>query len=261
MKVQQDLDRRTPGREMAPERLRSLGKVSDQDAERIQEYDEEKGSDESSEDEDELVSYQEESVSTIVLENARLIIDRLYKLSFKIRNPATRLGFSKARSYREIDEETGVDLMDWYATFDLQHVAEVLARYWRRPPEECESHYLVKRLASANTHRRRQFGQWRKHKLKLENVEKVLSNFSLGSERGALSLPSTATRLDEKDFRLSDIASAVSSTTNATSFTGDDENEINIPPLPEKFCSGKEFECPYCYVLCSRRMFQKNEWE
>ena len=218
-------------------------------------------SDESSEEDDSYLSYQQNSISNIVLENVRLIVDRLYKLSFKIRNPTTRMGFSKARSYREIDEETGVDRMDWYASFDLRHVAEVLARYWRRSPKECENHYLVKRLASANTHRRRQFGQWRRHKLKLENVEMMLSNFPPCSEKGAFSMPSTATRLDENNFKLSDTASALSSSTYASSFTGDDENEIRIPPLPEKFYTGKEFECPYCYVLCSKRMSQKKEWE
>lgn len=101
------------------------------------------------------MSYKADSISTIVLENAKLIIDRLYKLSFKIRNPATRLGFPRVRSYCAIDGETGVNLMKRYACFDLRHVAEIMAIYWRMSPEERENRDLVLRLARANTNRRR----------------------------------------------------------------------------------------------------------
>ena len=76
-------------------------------AEALRGHRENSDSDESSEQDDSYLSYQQDSISTIILENVRLIVDRLYKLSFKIRNPATRLGFSKARSYREIEAETG----------------------------------------------------------------------------------------------------------------------------------------------------------
>ena len=173
--VQQDLDLRKLRPDIVEERPHSLGKVSDQAAGRIQIDDEDQGSDGSSEDEEELMSYQEDSISTIALGNAKLIIDRLYKLSFKIRNPATRLGFSKARGFRKIDEETGVDVIDQYASFDLRHVTDIVAMYWRRSQEEYENHYLVQRLAKANTHRRRQFGQWQRHRLSLERAEKAFN--------------------------------------------------------------------------------------
>lgn len=218
-------------------------------------------SEESSEEDETYLSYQQESISTIVLENAKLIMDRLYKLSFKIRNPATRLGFSKARSYHEYDEDTGVDLMDWYASFDLRHMAEIMARYWRRSPEDCKNHYLVQRLASANTHRRRQFGQWGRHKLKLETRFAQIMGITRGSEKGAFSLPSTATGLDETNINLNDTASVGSSSTCANWFIDDDENHVSIPPLPEKLCTGKHFECPYCHVLCSTRTSTRMAWE
>ena len=223
------------------------------------------------------MSYKADSISTIVLENAKLIIDRLYKLSFKIRNPATRLGFSRARSYCAIDGETGVDLMKRYAYFDLRHVAEIMARYWRMSPEECENCGLVLRLARANTNRRRQFGQWRRHRLKLENVEKALtqrmetdSNIKAvpsllkaprAIEKGVPSLPYTATRLDENNINLNDTDSAVSSSSHAISFAENHEHDVIIQPLPKKFCTGKEFECPFCHILCSKRICNKTAWE
>ena len=223
------------------------------------------------------MSYQEDPISSALLENAKLIIDRLYKLSFKIRSPATRLGFSKARDYRAIDEETGVDVMRRYAYYDLRHVTEIMAQYRQISPVDCENHDLVRRLARANTNRRRQFGQWRRHQMKMENVGKVfvperkrkyntnaassLSKSLRGPEKGAPSLPSTATKLDESNVDLNDTASAISTSTYAIKFTEDNNNGVNIPPLPEKLRTGNEFECPFCYVLCSRHVASKSLWE
>ena len=240
-------------------------------------YDKAYASDESSEDEEALMSYQEDPISTILLENAKLIIDRLYKLAFKIRDPATRLGFSKARSYCAIDEESGVDVMRRYAYYDLQHVAEIMAQYRRISPIECENHDLVRRLARANTNRRRQFGQWRRHMMKMESVRKVsvseikrkhsteaalsVSTNPRSPKEGALSLPSTATKLDENNINLNDTASAISTSTYAFIFTEDNDKDISIPPLPEKLRTGNEFECPFCHVLCSRHIASKTPWE
>ena len=275
--VQQDVDRPNSGWVRIAERPHRPKNVSNQIAGVDTDSDMDQGSDESSEDEETLMSYQEESISSIVLENVKLIIDRLYKLAFQIRNPATRMGLSKARDYREIDQETGVDVMDCYASFDLRHLAEIAAQFWDKSQEECESHYLIQRLARANTHRRRQFGQWRRHKLKLDHAEKAvaqtlgnkataqvpptLSNFIQGSERKVISLPSTATKLDEDKVNLIDTSSVMTSSTYAIMFKEDDDNTINIPPLPKKHCSGEAFECPYCHVLCSKRVSKTMAWE
>ena len=240
-------------------------------------FDMNQGGDESSEDEETLMSYQEESISSIVLESIKLTIDRLYKLAFQVRNPATRIGFSKARDYREIDQDTGVDVMDFYASLDLKHLAEVAAQFWNKSQEECESHYLIQRLARANTHRRRQFGQWRRHKLKQDNAEKVftqtlknkptaqvpptVTSFNQSSEKKIISLPSTATKLDEGMVNLIDTSSAITSLTSAIEIKEDDENAVNIPPLPKKYCTSEAFECPYCYILCSKRLSKAMAWE
>ena len=253
------------------------GTSLDQDAGVDKDYGLYQASDESSEEEEALMSYKADSISTIVLENAKLIIHRLYKLSFKIRNPATRLGFSRARSYCAIDGETGVDLMKRYAYFDLRHVAEIMARYWRMSPEQCENCDLVLRLARANTNRRRQFGQWWRHRPKLQNVEKAFtqgmendSNVKAvpsllkaprAIEKGIPSLPYAATRLDEKNINLNDTDSAVSSSSHAIGFTGNYEDNVSIQPLPRNFCTGKEFECPFCHILCSNRICNKTAWE
>ena len=276
-KVQQDLSRQKTGRKISVLHPHTPEKAFDEAAGLDGNYDKAYASDESSEDEEALMSYQEDPISTALLENAKLIIDRLYKLSFKIRNPATRLGFSKARDYCAIDEETGVDVMRRYAYYDLRHVAEIVAQYRQMSSEKCENYNLVWRLARANTNRRRQFGQWRRHKLKMESVGEVfvqernrkhnteaapsLFKRLQGPEKGALSLPSSATKLDENNVDLNDTASAISTSTYAVIFTEDSQNGISIPPLPEKLRTGNDFECPFCHVLCSRHIAGRTPWE
>lgn len=69
------------------------------------------------------------------------------------------MGFTKAQDFREIDQDTGVDLIDRFADYDRDHVEEVFRHY--RPksiPDEIANHFLVQRLAKANTRRRQQFG-------------------------------------------------------------------------------------------------------
>lgn len=276
--VQQDLSRQSTGREMRVLQPHSSPeKAFDEAAGLDQDYDKAYASDESSEDEEALMSYQEVPISIALLENAKLIVDRLYKLSFKIRNPATRLGFSKARNYSAIDEDTGVDLMRRYAYYDWRHVTEVMARYWQMSQVECENHVLVRRLARANTNRRRQFGQWRRHHMKMELVGKLfvpevkhiyntktapnLSKIPQRPKTGALSLPSTATNFDENNVDLNDTASAISTSTYAVIFAEDNKKGVNIPPLPETLRTGNEFECPLCHVLCSRHVASKTLWE
>ena len=265
--VQQEVDRPHSGWAVVAEQPISHKKPSNQIAAVDTEFDMDQGSDKSSEDEETLMSYQEESISSIVLENIRLIIDRLYKLAFQIRNPATRMGLSKARDYREIDQETGVDVMDCYAFFDLRHLVEKAAQSGNKSQEECESNYLIQRLARANTDRRRQFAHWRRHKLKLNKanaqvrVPPTLSSSHQGSEKNVISLPTTATELDESNVSLIDTSSVYTSSSYGILFKEDDENTIKIPPLPQKYCSGDAFECPYCYILCSKRVSETMAWE
>lgn len=282
VKVKEDIKYRQHEHDSNALSLRIPGTVSEQvedsisTAETMESHRDDLDSDTSSEGDESDQSQQQDSISTIVLENARLIIDRLYKLSFRIRSPATRFGFSKAGEYCEIDAETGVDVMKGYAFFDLRHVTEIVGQYQRRPKEEYEDHYLVRRLAEGNTHRRRQFGQWGRQKLKLESADKMflqtienqvniqaapVLNIPRDSANGAFSSLSNATRLDENFINLNDATSTISSSTYAVSSTKFHEIDITIPSLPEKLYTGKDFECPYCHVLCSRGLAKRKARE
>ncbi|KAJ3454680.1 hypothetical protein MRS44_013280 [Fusarium solani] len=70
-----------------------------------------------------------ESDMGLLLSGVRDPIDRLFKLSIWIRNPATRLASSKAQHFRQIDEETNVNLLDVFEAFDLDHVRSLFLQY------------------------------------------------------------------------------------------------------------------------------------
>lgn len=275
-KVQDDLDYMESAGNTGAKRVSSSVRSAPQASyidlvpETMQAAHEESSGDESSDEEESLLSYQVTSLFTIVLENLGLIIDTLYKLSFKIRNPATRLGLSKARTYRQMDEENGVDLMDVYSAYDLKHVAEITGQYLHVP---CEDHFLVQRLARANTLRRRQFGQWRNHVVKLDRSNQAPAQVNAtrpkaepitvySKENGVTSLPSTATRLEVSKINLEDSASVRTTSTSVTLPREDEkEADVHIQPLPEKLRTDNEFECPYCHILCAKRTADQSAWK
>lgn len=210
------------------------------------------------------------------------IIDRLYQLSFKIRNPATRLGFSKAQNYHQIDNETGIDLIAIFARFDRRHVEHVFLEFGTDIADE-PVQKLVNRLAKANTRRRQQFKYWRARRNKIQAVSEPARNTSLpipssnvlgapptGQEQvlevpptvgqPAPSMPSTATRLDPAIVSLDDTTSVISTSTYPR-LTKGSELALEIPQLPKALRFKKEFECPYCHVLCSGRMGDTRLWK
>lgn len=235
--------------------------------------------DEADEEEESFDSYQVQSLTEIAVENIGDVIDRLYRLAFKIRSPATRLGFSKAEKYRDIDEDTNVDLIDVFGAIDRNHVVETFSHYRRTAPEAVVDDFLVLRLAKANTRRRQQFGQWRRHKINLDRMGQqapALNNSNhANSNRARMgqfmdivpvqnqlnpSQPSTATRIDQNRISLDDNTSVVSTSTYAM-FSQEAEAKLSIPRLSTNLKRKKEFECPYCHVLCSRRILDTHAWE
>lgn len=230
---------------------------------------------------DEDSSYGDLPLTTILLENAQQTIDRLYRLAFKIRNPAMRLGLSKASRHRELDPETGVDLVDQYANIDQRHMLEILASYQGKPVDNLQNHYLVHRLAKANTRRRQQYLYWRKRDSKLESYSrpetegmhtenangvapaemKGVGRIQLNASQPAPSRPSTATLLDQNKVNLDDDVSMISSSTVFTERQTENNDQVCIPKPPEKYWDQKEFKCPFCYTLCPRKLLAQKAWE
>ena len=155
---------------------------------------EESDSDPSSEDDT------EETDLDLLLDGVRDPIDRLYKISTKIRNPSSRIGSSKAANHRQIDEETGVDFLRAVEQADHDHIRSLFLQYqkakvlqehetaepskdavraeddgddvWEPIRSVLSQHraadsFLIRRVARANVRRRQQFAYRKMHREKL----------------------------------------------------------------------------------------------
>lgn len=148
----------------------------------------------------------------LLLDSVRDPIDRLYKLSTRIRNPSSRLGSSKALQHQQIDEDSGINLFQAVEKFEYDYISSVFLQYQKskaleeyqtvKPPEDkvgedkadnvwepirtvlsqyqtdllngTES-FLVRRIARANVRRRQQFAYWKKHRDKLTHHMKTFT--------------------------------------------------------------------------------------
>ena len=140
----------------------------------------------------------EESDLDLLLDGVRDPIDRLYKVSTKIRNPSSRLGSSRAANYQQIDEETGVDFLRAVEQADHDHIRSLFLQYQKaRALQECDTveptknlvggeddgvwepirtvlaqhgaaeSFLIRRIARANVRRRQHFAYRKMHREKL----------------------------------------------------------------------------------------------
>ena len=67
--------------------------------------------------------------SDSLLSGVKDSIDRLYKVSTLIRNPASRLASSKLLNHQEVDTSTGVDLLETFKPFDHDYVSSAFVQY------------------------------------------------------------------------------------------------------------------------------------
>ena len=146
----------------------------------------------------------EESDLDLLIDGVRDPIDRLYKVSTKIRNPSSRLGSSRAANYQQIDEETGVDFLRAIEQADHDHIRSLFLQYQKaRALQECDTveptknlvrgeedddddedgvwepirtvlaqhgaadSFLIRRIARANVRRRQHFAYRKMHREKL----------------------------------------------------------------------------------------------
>ena len=221
-------------------------------------------------------------------------MDNLYKISVRIRSPTLHSRSLKAASYRPKDPETGVDLLEQYAAFDLQYTRELFRNLCAANTStvNIENDVLVGRLSRSITLRRRQFKYWKRHRdklgalptgveqeVKLTQQDRRPEGFSQEmttavqpefhvilpmreepSEKAPKSMLSgtEVTHHHESLDNLVDNKSVTSYATTTLDLTG---RGIELPPPPKAAGDGeKDFECPYCFVICPARYGTGRSW-
>ncbi|KAL4788603.1 hypothetical protein BJX76DRAFT_353049 [Aspergillus varians] len=217
------------------------------------------------ESEEDFSSYEPALLETEYITNISITVDRLYELSFRIRNPRMRSGLSRALRYTEIDPSTGIDPIEHYKPIDLLYMKAAF-RSWGRILD-VDSYFLVHRLATANTHRRQQFRYWERRRLKYDYYHhramspgaQEQSNSRIAHEGSvAPSEPSTATTRDMA--KMNEYAASATSTDSYTLIASDDVEILNLPSPPALEESQKEAECPLCFIICSRTTLHNPAW-
>ncbi|OBT66654.1 hypothetical protein VE03_03872 [Pseudogymnoascus sp. 23342-1-I1] len=270
------------------------GHVDDSDTSSLS-SDSESSSDSSSDSDDEKSAPRELRRRVSALSN---INDNLYRLSRSIRAPASHSRSLKALSYKLIDKETGVDVVQQYAPVDLAFTKDLYSQlrrnvqdqYGNCPMLEDADLAMIKRLAQGITRRRQQFLYWKHHRKKLGfNAEKDILKIpkpaptvqlkgdgmreSVAGPRASLPVIGKAqtessrpkTTLTETTATLFITPTTVpdgnqSVTSYATTARGLDGSRIEFPKLPKSIKKGKDFECPYCLMICPPHYQMPRAW-
>lgn len=211
-----------------------------------------------SDSEEDLSSYQDASLPQVLLEAIGSIIDRLYRLAFKIRNPALRIGLQKCLNDRQTVPESEKLLIESFRQTDVARITDILLSH-RSNGSIYKDSFLVSRLANANTNRRRQFAYWKYRKARAD----IQSNLGLTGIGAAIPKPSTASSLNTDDFAYDTKSISSEMSSNASDIPGSDitDRHVAIPRPPSLQTGAKEFECPYCYTILSSKSHRGVKWE
>ncbi|KAF2811172.1 uncharacterized protein BDZ99DRAFT_570424 [Mytilinidion resinicola] len=220
------------------------------------------------------------------------IIDNLYKLSVRIRSPTLRSRSLKAASFRPTDPDTGIDTFEQYALFDEKHTRELLTNFRQSTSDAADpaDEYLVERLSKAITLRRRQFKYWRRHRDKLgasstfadamlvpapvtpdflspqttpedsQAKPETVQNTPLTQSKWAPKSMLSGTEATQHHRSLDEIVDSQSVTSYATTTRDLTGHGIELPPPPKQAIEDRDFECPYCYIICPARYGRGRAW-
>ncbi|KAL1985602.1 hypothetical protein VTN96DRAFT_7582 [Rasamsonia emersonii] len=217
------------------------------------------------------------------LESIGDIINSLYRLSFKIRNPDLRFKSLKPRLYREVDPETNTDLFSQFEIHDQQHVIDLILdlRKDRVPPEGFND-YMVPRLAAALTLRRRYFKYWEKHSQKLAaglqlDVSNLVSSPAESLNKVAVEREQNPTRPSQLDAENKTLLSGTEASkynsaldemtekgtvvSYASTAIDSEGGVLEFPAPPAEAVAGKDFLCPFCFVLCPAKRGKGKAWK
>lgn len=220
------------------------------------------------------------------------INDNLYGLSRYIRAPALHTRSLNALAFKDVDKETGIDLVQQFSVIDLDFTEELFMQLRRNAQGKSGTYQelndaelaLIKRFAHGITRRRQLFLYWRSHRKKLgAQADNIIRKNAPGTpEKGGQTVPVPIKGLQTGGRAMTESSKprttftettatlyippiptpddGLSTTSFATTTRGLDGSRVELPKLPKHIKQGKDFECPYCQIMCPSKYQTPRAW-
>ena len=231
-----------------------------------------------------------ESMLTLHYEDVREAIDQMFNLASQIRSPKIRKIRTDIDLFEEVDDENKSEYVRMRKRAELQGIEQILLQSRKSLIEpraeetvlklKHEDQSLVQRLQKANHARRQQFEYWRRSKKRSDRAAskaiKIMPNSRNHDERlikllkhdsASLVQPSDFTQsllssvsALHKDFVPRGNKSTYSGTSRGLTVHGPSGEMVNWPKPPVAGPSEEDFECPFCFYLCTPRYSEAGTW-
>ena len=230
-----------------------------------------------------------ESMLILHLEDVTEAIDQMYNLATQIRSPKTRNVRTEVDLYKEVAVDIKSDYIRIRKKAELQGIEYILLQCRKSLMESHdqkeqviltpEDFCLIERLQRANHTRRQQFEYWRRSRTRsiratsraVESIpnprsqdrrlKNVLKHDPPSFAQRSEATPSVLSSVPAlpKDFVLRDSKSTYSGTSRGLTVHGPSGEEVDWPKPPVPGPLKQDFECPFCFYLCTIRNYE-NAW-
>lgn len=180
------------------------------------------------------------------------LVNNLYRLTFSIRSTTPQP--TRASAYRRFDAESSSGLFTSYAKYDHDRLHQVFQDLRQGLGIVDKDEILMKRLATANTTRRRKFKIWSEHAGRTASTQTAVET---GESLKGPAFPRTEAVPYNSNLDMTDAESVASVATTAYDSEG---LTAPFPPPPRLALEGKDFACPYCHLLCSLKHGTERFW-
>lgn len=241
-----------------------------------------------------VLSDADESMLALHFEDVIEAIDQLFSLASQIRSPSSRKLRTDVDIYREIAADVKSTYIRIKEAVELQGIEQAFLQS-RKPlldpgDENLDAQletgdiFLIQRLQKANHLRRQQFEYWKRSKRKLvKATSKAEQNPDFlamgdtpklhaqveGPVRTALSVTQTSQQMSSlpssapivpRDLVLIENKSTYSGASRGLTVHRPSGEILSWPkpPHPKEYC--KDFECPYCFFICSSKYLSEVAW-
>lgn len=231
-----------------------------------------------------------ETMLTLHFEDVTEAINQMYNLASQIRSPQTRKIRTDVDLFKDVDDRIKSEYIKARTEAEVKGIEQISLQCRKSLGDgqtegtdlvlTCEDQYLIQRLQKSNHARRQQFEYWRRLKEQSiraaskavetvptprqhnERLTKILKHDTpsvLQLSKFTPSLLSSFSALP-KDVVPGGNTSSYSGTSRGLTIHGPSGEKVEWPNPPVAGPLEKDFECPFCFYLCTSRHSKDLAW-